>query len=92
VSSFSGITAITITLVASVSFLLALALWVASTKVGNPKIRWVSAGFFVLSGKSILIAIVVYMDYWPHEIVELVDAVFDLVVVLLVAAPFIMRD
>lgn len=90
-TSFSGLTAITISAVAAISFLIALGLWIAANRVGNPKIRWVSAGFFVMAGKSILIAVAVSTGFLQHEIIELVDALLDLVAVLFVAAPFLMR-
>lgn len=91
-TNFAGITAVTITIVAAISFLIAVAIWVAAIRVGNPKIRWIAAGFFVMAAKSVLIAFALGTGFLQHEIIELVDAVFDLLVVVLVAAPFLMKD
>ena len=91
-TNYAGITTLTISAVALISFAIAIMLWVASNRVGNPKIRWVSAGFFVMGGKSVLIAAAISFGFLQHELVELVDAVFDLLVVVLVAAPFLMRN
>lgn len=91
-TNFAALTSVTISLVAAISFLIALGLWVAANRVGNPKIRWVSAGFFAMAFKSVLIAAAIGTGFLQHEIVELVDAVFDLLAVTLVAAPFLMRS
>ncbi len=90
-TNYAGITTITIGAVAAISLFIAILLWVAADRVGNPKIRWVSAGFFVMAAKSVFIAAAIFTAFLAHELVELVDAVFDLLVVLLVAAPFLMR-
>ena len=90
-TNYAGITTITIGAVAAISLFIAILLWVAADRVANPKIKWVSAGFFVMALKSVIIAAAILTSFLAHELVELVDAVFDLLVVLLVAAPFLMR-
>ena len=91
-SNYTTITYVVLIIVSIISLALAAQLWVASNPVGNPKIRWVSGGFFVLGIKSVVIASVIAFSVLEHELIELVDGVFDLLAVLLVAAPFLMRD
>ena len=91
-ANYTTITYVVLIIVSIVSLALSAILWIASNRVGNPKIRWVSMGFFVMGLKSVVIAAVIAFSLLEHELIELVDGLFDLLAVVLVGAPFLMRE
>ncbi len=90
-SNFTTLSSLALAIVGAVSLALAIALWIASPRVGQMRLRLVSAGFFVLFIKSLFIIITIHSLGLDHEAVQTLDAVFDLAAVLLVASPFLMR-
>lgn len=64
---------------------LAAAAW---RRTGNRKLAFVTLGFFVFFAKSLVTASAVKTGWIGHEDLELLGALADLVVVLLLVAPF----
>lgn len=90
-SNFTTLSSVTLTIVGAVALALGLALWTASVRVGQMRLRFVAAGFFVLAVKSIVIILTIHQTQLNHEVVQSLDAVMDLVAVVLVATPFVLR-
>ena len=74
--------------VAVVSLLLTILAAAAWRRTGNRKLAFVTAAFFVFFAKSVLTAYSVETGFVGHEDLELIGALADLVVVLLLVAPF----
>jgi hypothetical protein len=90
-SNFTTVSSITLMAVGAASLALAALLWAASLRVGQPKLRWVAAGFGVLCAKSLFILLTIHTWGLDHERVQTVDALADLLAVVLVAVPFLWR-
>lgn len=90
-SNFTTLSSITLTVVGATSLALAIMLWTASVRVGQPKLRWVAAGFLVLCAKSMFIILTIHNWGLDHEQVQTVDSLADLLAVVLVAMPFLLR-
>ncbi|MEK6986227.1 MAG: hypothetical protein AABX89_07585 [Candidatus Thermoplasmatota archaeon] len=91
-SNFTTLSSVTLTIVGAVALALGLALWAASVRVGQMRLRFVAAGFFVLAAKSVIVILLIHQAAEiHHEVVQSLDAVMDLVAVLLVATPFVLR-
>jgi len=57
----------------------------------NGALIWVALAFFVFALKQVFTSIVVVTDYVPHDIIELVLTVSDLLIMLFLFAPFLRR-
>lgn len=90
-SNFTTLSSLTLSLVGAVSLALSILFWIASSRVGNMRLRWVSAGFVVLFIKSLFIILTIHQFGIDHEAVQALDSVFDLLAVLLIVAPFLIR-
>lgn len=77
-----------ISLVAAVSLVLTVLAFAAWRRTGNRKLGFVTAAFFLFFSKSLLTAYSVETDFIVHEHLELTDSLLDLLVVLLLLAPF----
>lgn len=77
-----------IAVVALVSLLLTALAAAAWRRTGNRKLAFVTAAFLVFFAKSVLTAYAVKTGFVAHEDLELIGALADLVVVLLLVAPF----
>jgi hypothetical protein len=89
--NFTTVSSLALAIVGAVSLALAMALWIGSTRIGQMRLRLVSAGFFVLFVKSVFIILTIHALGLEHESVQTIDALFDLAAVLLVASPFLLR-
>ena len=90
-SNFTTLSSLILALVGAVSLALAIVFWVASNRIGNMRLRLVSSGFMVLCGKSLFIILTIHQFGLDHETVQTFDAVFDLIAVLLIVTPFLVR-
>jgi hypothetical protein len=90
-SNFTTLSSLTLTAVGAVSLGLAIMMWVASSRVGEPRLRWVAAGFLVMFTKSVVIILTIHNWGLDHEVVQSLDGAFDLAALLLVASPFFIR-
>jgi len=57
----------------------------------NPALRFVAAAFFVFAAKNVFSAYNVLEHAVPHDAIELVLSVFDLLLLLLLFAPLALR-
>lgn len=78
-----------IVVVALVSLLLTLLAAAAWRRTGNRKLAFVTGAFAVFFAKSVLTAYSVHTGFIAHEELELVGSLGDLLVVLLLVAPFL---
>jgi hypothetical protein len=92
VSNFTTISSLTLAAVGAISLALGFMLWMGSHRVGEPRLRWVAAGFLVMFVKSAFIILTIHSLGLRHEAVQTADALFDLAALVLVASPFIMRS
>lgn len=74
--------------VAAVSLALTALAFLAWRRSGNRKLAFVTAAFGLFFLKSVLTAYSVRTDFIVHEDLELVGALLDLIVVVLLLAPF----
>lgn len=77
-----------ISLVAAISLVLTVLAFAAWRRSDNRKLGFVTAAFFVFFAKSLLTAYAVETNAIVHEDLELVGALADLFVVVLLLAPF----
>lgn len=77
--------------VAAAALGLGVMMWVASARLAQPKVRFLAAGFFVLFLKSLFAIYCIQTGILHHELLEMVDGFFDLVMVVLIATPFWLR-
>lgn len=83
-------TTIVLILVAGAISLLLAALAVGAwRRTGNRKLAFVAAAFGVFFGKAILTAYSLATGFIGHEDLELVGALLDVIVVLLLVSPFL---
>ena len=83
----SGLALIAVT--ALVSLVLALLAAGAWKRSGNAKLVPVMLAFWIFFVKSVLTAYSLHTDFLHHEDLELVGTLLDLVIVLLLMAPFV---
>lgn len=62
--------------------------WVAAERTGHRKVRFVAAAFAVHFAKSAIVAGGLFTRAIGHEVLEVVEAVFDLAMVTLLFIPF----
>jgi hypothetical protein len=90
-ANFTTLSSLTLMATGAVSLALGLAIWTAHARIGEPRLRWVAAGFFVMALKSVFIILTIHSIGVEHEKVQSLDALFDLAALILVASPFFMR-
>ena len=74
--------------VAALSLTLTFLAWAAWRRTGNSKLGFVTAAFFTFFVKTILTAYSVETNFIEHEHLELIGSLFDLLILLLLVAPF----
>ena len=79
-------------IVAIVSLVLMVLTWMASERTGHKKVRYVAAAFGVHFVKSSIVAYGLFTGSIGHEILEVVEAVFDALMIALLAIPFWARS
>lgn len=62
--------------------------WMAANRTGHTKVRFVAAAFGVHFLKSTIVAYGLFTRSIGHEVLELVESLFDFVMVTLLAIPF----
>lgn len=77
-----------VTIAAAVSLALTILTYLAAVRTGHQKVKFVSAAFGVHFVKSSIVAFGLFTGSIGHEILEVVEAVFDLTMVTLLAIPF----
>lgn len=90
-SDYTNVSTAVLATVAAAALGLALTMWVASNRLAQPKVRYVAAGFFVLFGKCLFSIYTIQVRVLHHEVFEMIGALFDMAMVVLMAAPFWMR-
>lgn len=90
-SDFTNVSTAVLATVAAAALGLAITMWVASNRLAQPKVRYVAGGFFVLFVKCLFSVYSIQMRALHHEVFEMIGALFDMAMVLLMAAPFWMR-
>lgn len=83
----SGLALIAVT--AAVSLVLAVLAWGAWRRTGNAKLAPVMLAFWIFFVKSLLTGYSLHSDFLHHEDLELVGTLLDLLIVLLLMAPFV---
>lgn len=79
-------------IIATVSFVLMLLTWMAANRTGHRKVRYVAAAFGVHFVKSSSVAYGLFTGTIGHEVLEVVEAVFDALMIALLAIPFWARS
>ena len=84
----SSATSVLVTMLAVVLAIMAL----RAARVRNaPSLRWVGAAFAVFALKNAFSAFNVWTHAVPHDAIELVLSLFDLVLLVLLFAPLVLR-
>lgn len=79
-------------LVGIVSAILMVLTWLAAARTGHKKVRYVAAAFGVHFVKSAIVAYGLFTGSIGHEFLEVVEAVFDAIMIALLAIPFWARS
>lgn len=90
-SDYTNVSTAVLATVAAAAFGLAITMWIASNRLAQPKVRFVAAGFFVLFVKCLFSIYSIQVHRIHHEVYEMIGSLFDMTMVLLMAAPFWMR-
>jgi uncharacterized membrane protein len=91
-SSLSTFSSMLVLVVAIVSLVLMILTWMAANRTGHRKVRYVAAAFGVHFVKSSIVAYGLFTGSIGHEILEVVEAVFDALMIALLAIPFWARS
>ena len=91
-SSLSVFSSTLVLIVAIVSLVLMVLTWMAAERTGHRKVRYVAAAFGVHFVKSSIVAYGLFTGSIGHEILEVVEAVFDALMIGLLAIPFWARS
>jgi hypothetical protein len=75
-----------------VSLVLMVLTWMAANRTGHRKVRYVAAAFGVHFAKSAIVAYGLFTGRIGHEILEVLEAVFDSLMIALLAIPFWARS
>lgn len=78
-------------LVALLAILMAILAFRAMRKRGNPALRLVGIAFLLFAAKNVFSAYNVLYHAVPHDAIELVLSLFDLSLLLLLFAPFLLK-
>ena len=87
-ASLSALSSFVVAIVALVSAVLTVLTWMAAERTGHRKVRFVAAAFFVHFAKSTIVAYGLFTRDIGHEVLEIVEGGFDLVMVTLMFVPF----
>ena len=87
-TSWSSATSFAVALLALVFAVLA---WRAGARRGNPRLTLVAAAFATFAAKNVFSAYNVVSHTVPHDAIELVLSLFDLVAMTLLFLPFVLR-
>lgn len=90
--TLSGFSSTVVAIIALVSYTLTALTWIAYRRTLHPKVRYVAFAFLVHAVKSTIVAYGLFTATIGHEILEVIEAVFDLVMVVLLFSPFWSRD
>lgn len=90
-SDYTNVSTAVLCAVAAAALGLAITMWIASHRLAQPKVRFVAAGFFVLFVKALFSIYSIQVRFLHHEILEMIGSLFDMSMVILMAAPFWMR-
>lgn len=90
-SDYTNVSTAVLAAVAAAALGLAVTMWIASTRLAQPRVRYVAAGFFVLFLKALFSIYSIQVRFLHHEILEMIGSLFDMAMVALMAAPFWMR-
>jgi len=77
--------------VAVVSLALTVLAFLAWRRTGNRKLLLVTLAFGLFFVKGVLTAVSLFYEIIGHETLELVDSGFDLVILVLLISPFLLR-
>ena len=81
-----------VSIVAVISGALALVTLLGWRRMGNRKIGFISAAFATHFAKSALVAVFLATSLVGHEVVEAVEALFDLAMMVFLFIPFVLRN
>lgn len=87
----TGLAAAVIALVALISLGLFAVVWVARRRTGNHRLLFVGLAFLVFFLKGTFVSAVLVLEALQHEHLEMVEASFDLVALVLLAIPLFVR-
>lgn len=87
----AGLSAATSLLVALLAALFAALALGALRRRGNRALAWVAAAFGVFAVKNVFSAVNVGTHVVEHDLIELVLSLFDLVILLLLFTPLVLR-
>ena len=90
-TDFTNLSTVALSVVATAAFGLGITMWIAANRLAQPKVRFVAAGYFVLVAKCLFSIYSIQTRVLHHEVLEMIGGVFDMAMVLLMAAPFWMR-
>ena len=79
-----------VAIAAALSLVLAILTYMAAVRMGQKKVKFVAAAFGVHFVKSTIVAYGLLTGRLGHEVLEVVEAVFDVAMVLLLAIPFLL--
>lgn len=85
------VSASVIAVVALISLALFAVTHAARRRTGSPRLLLVSLGFLVFFAKGLAVSAILVMRWLPHDLLEILEASLDLVVILLMAAPVFVR-
>lgn len=80
-----------VSVVAIISAILATVTFVGWRRTGNWKIGFIAAAFLTHFAKSALVALFLATIWVGHEVVEVVEAGFDLLMMVFLFIPFVAR-
>lgn len=89
---FTAFSSTLVLLVAIASAILSVLTWMAAKRTGHRKVHYVAAAFAVHFVKSAIVAYGLFTGGIAHEILEVVEAVFDAAMITLLAIPFWARS
>lgn len=86
--TLTGFSTTVVTIVALVSLTLTTLTWIAYNRTQHPKVRYVAGAFLVHTVKSTIVAIGLATSSIEHQVLEVIEACFDLAMVILLFLPF----
>ena len=91
-ATLSDFSSTLVLVLAIVSFVLMVMTWMAADRTGHRKVRYVAAAFGMHFAKSTTVAYGLFTGSIGHEVLEVVEAVFDALMITLLAIPFWARS
>lgn len=89
--SLAGMSIGIVSIVAIISAILAVVTFVGWRRSGNWKIGFIAGAFATHFAKSALVALFLATNSVGHEVVEVIEAAFDLAMISLLFVPFVAR-